>query len=170
MRPAVLCRLKEVFGKLQGFVSDHILTKGDTSRIRDRPAFRRVFQAAALRALSNTPVEEHEVVLPGSSRRPLTYTHLQANGFLSLQPLQARPGHYQVVMSPATLDVYLKSRLGEVPSPRTECLKMLSGVCWLNNHDLLTLIPGQIIFVWKMSAQLDRPLGKQQWCMVQRRT
>ena len=104
MKPAVLCRLKDVFGLLQGFVSDHILMKGDTSRLRDRPAFRAVFQAAALRALCNIPVEEHKVVLPGSSKRPLTYTHLQANGFLSLQPLQARSGRYRVVMSPATLD------------------------------------------------------------------
>ena len=100
--------------------------KGDTLRIRSRPAFQRVFQAAALRALSNTPVEEHEVVLPGSSRQPLTYTHLQAYGFLSLQPLQARPGHYQVVMSLATLDAYLKLRLGEVPSPHTQYLNAFS--------------------------------------------
>ena len=113
MRSAILRRLKDVFGLLQGFVSDHILMKGDTSRIRDRPAFRAVFQAAALRALSNVPVNEHELVLPGLSKRPLTYTHLQANGFLSLQPLQARSGQYRVVMSPATVDAYLKSKLGE---------------------------------------------------------
>ena len=111
MWPAFLCRLKDVFRLLQGYVSDHILMKGDTSRLRDRPAFGAVFQAAALRALSNIPVEEHEVVLSGLSKRPLTYTHLQANGFLSLQ--QARSGRYRVVMSPATLDTYLKSKLGE---------------------------------------------------------
>ena len=129
MKPAVLCRLKDVFGVLQGFVSDHILMKGDTSRLHDRPAFRAVFQAAALRALSNIPVEEHKVVLPGSSKRPLTYTHLQANGFLSLQPLQARSGWFRVVMSPATLDTYLKSKLGKG-------VFFDSGVCWLINHDL----------------------------------
>ena len=120
MRPAILCRLKDVFNLLQGFVSDHIPIKGDTAQICDRPAFRAVFQAAALRALSNLPVEEHEVVLPGLSKRPLTYTHLQANGFLSLQPLQARFGRYQVVMSPATLDAYLRSRSGEGPSTDLE--------------------------------------------------
>ena len=120
MRPAILCRLKDVFGLLQRFVSDHIPIKGDTSRPRDRPAFCAVFQAAALRALSNIPVEEHEAVLPGLSKRPLTYMHLQANGFLSLQPLQARSGHFWVVMSPAILDAYLRSKSGEGPSTDLE--------------------------------------------------
>ena len=109
----MLCRLRDIFSKLQELFSDHILNKGDTSRLRDRAEFRSVFQTAALRVWSNMPVTEHQAVLPGSSRQPLTYTHLQANGFLSLQPVQGKSDLYRVVMGLASLDAYLKSKLGE---------------------------------------------------------
>ncbi len=115
MMLAVLCRLQAVFASLQGFVSEHILRRVDVSCLRHRPVFGRVFLKAAMVALSNTPVEEHEPVLPGSNSCTLTYTHLQANGFLTMQPLQS--GLFQVVMSPAILDLYLMSCKGELAPP-----------------------------------------------------
>ncbi len=123
----MLYRLQEVFASLQGFMSEHILRKGDTLCLRHRPMFGRVFLKAAVVALSNTPVQEHEPVLPGSSSCTLTYTHLQANGFLTMVPLQS--GLFQVVMSPATLDVYLRSCSGELSFPPMKCWRYV-GIRW----------------------------------------
>ncbi len=82
--------------------------RGDTIYLRDK-----LFQAAVLRALSNRPVQEHDTVLPGVSEYPLTYTHLQAHGFIYLQRLPS--WQFQVIMSPVILDIYLTAHAGEAP-------------------------------------------------------
>ena len=110
------CRLGHVLEVLREHLKTHVLMRGDNSSLSERPFFRKVFEAAALKALSNTPVNQHHIVAPGASDRcPLSWSMLQAHGFVSLQPVG--PELYRVIMSPAILDIWLRHCAGEGASP-----------------------------------------------------
>ena len=135
-----LCRLKEVYDKLGVFVRHHIFYKGDISRLQSRRDFRPVFRAAALRALSAMPVQEHQEVVPELSKgqmRPLTFSQLQAYGLLSLQPVSGEGTMYRVTMSAASLDGYLTSVDGDRRSSLHALYCMLPAQQQSSSRDLI---------------------------------
>ena len=94
-----------MYEQLRSFVIDRMFNKDGIDWLRSRPHFRRVFRKAALMSLANRAVAEHQSVIEQDDD-VLTYSNLQAYGWITLQALPGG-GLFSVVMSPAVLDAWI---------------------------------------------------------------
>lgn len=91
-----------MYETLRSIMIDRMFKKNGVDKLKSRRHFQRVFCQAALVALANRAVAEHEQVIADDV---LSYSNLQAYGLITLQALQ--DDLFRVVMSPIVLDAWI---------------------------------------------------------------
>jgi hypothetical protein len=91
-----------MYETLRSIIIDRMFKNNGVDTLRSRPHFQRVFRQAALVALANRAVAEHDQVVADDV---LSYSNLQAYGLITLQALQG--DMFRVVMSPIVLDAWI---------------------------------------------------------------
>ncbi|CAL8467398.1 g6935 [Coccomyxa elongata] len=117
-RPSML---RHMYERLRSFMIDRMFCKNGVDKLESRTPFRRVFRRAALMALANRAIAEHDPVV---AEDVLSYSNLQAYGLITLQALPCEL--LRVVMSPVVLDAWITWQGGEL-MPILKSLPLVSG-------------------------------------------
>ncbi|CAL8469781.1 g9323 [Coccomyxa elongata] len=142
--------LRTMYETLRSIMIDRMFKKNGVDKLKSRRYFQRVFRPAALVALANRAVAEHEQVIADDV---LSYSTLQAYGLITLQALQ--DDLFRVVMSPIVLDAWIILQ-GRELMPILRALPLVNGAPVAGNPEQKEVLD---LRSWIALLAITRELG-----------